>query len=133
MSRYALGVTVYLSGLGAAAFIAFVLGVLSLALPHLLLLEIVYGSILLLTGIVWLYLLAHEDGWELVQRPEFAGPRIGMGLFFGLWAMIALLVMLVTGVLYLATNPERGWKAAAVAVLGGLTLAAGLFLGYHTP
>ena len=133
LSRSELGLTVYLGGLGAAAFVALVLAVLSLLLPHLVLLVIVYGAVLLLTGMVWLYLLAHEDGWELVSRPDFSGPRIGLGLFFGLWTMVSLLVLVVTAGLYLASNPERGWKAGAVAVLGALTLAAGLFLLYHVP
>src|SRR5262249_21657115 len=94
---------------------------------------IVYGVVLVLTGMVWLYLLAHEDGWELVSRPEFSGPRIGLGLFFGLWGMISLLIIVVTGVLYLATNLERAWKAGAVTVLGILTLILGIFLLYNVP
>jgi hypothetical protein len=134
MSRFALGLAVYLGGLGVAGFIALVMIGVSFLLPSVVLLVIGYGAVLTLVGLVWLYLLAHEDGWELISRPDFSGgPRLALGLFFGLWTTIALLVILVTAVLYGATNLERGWKPGVLTVLGVLTLAAGLFLLYHIP
>jgi hypothetical protein len=133
LSRFAIGLTVYLVGLGVAAFIALVLTGLSLLLPSLVLLLVGYGVVLVLVGVVWLYALAHEDGWELISRPEFSGPRLALGLFLGLWTTIALLVILVTAVMYLATNPERAWRPGLVTVLGVLTLVLGLFLLYNLP
>jgi hypothetical protein len=129
MSRYALGLAVHLAGVGVAAFISLVLAGLSLVLPAAILFMIGYGAILTVVGVGWLNLMAHEDGWEMLSRPEFsAGPRVALGLFYGLWLQIALLIILVTAVLYFFTNLENAWKPGLVAILGVLTLAGGLYL-----
>jgi hypothetical protein len=129
MSRYALGLTVHLAGVGVAAVISLILAGLSVFLPIAIMFMIGYGAILMVVGIGWLNLMAHEDGWEMLSRPEFsAGPRVALGLFYGLWLQIALLLILVTAVLYFFTNLENSWKPALVAILGVLTLVGGFYL-----
>jgi hypothetical protein len=129
MSRYALGLTVHLAGVGIAAFVSLVLAGLSFLVPTAILFMIGYGAILIVVGVGWLNLMAHEDGWEMLSRPEFsAGPRVALGLFYGLWLQIALLLILVTAVLYFFTNLESAWKPALVSILGVLTVAGGLYL-----
>jgi hypothetical protein len=122
------GIYLGVTGLLAALGISFVIIVW---FNHNALLGLItYSIVLTLVGVVWLYVMAMEDGMELVPRPDF-GP--GARFLFGIWFSVAVLIMFVTAVIYLATNPARAWKPGIVAVLGFLLIGVTTFIALHPP
>jgi hypothetical protein len=121
----------WLGGMGAAAFLGTGLAVQSLFKPATALAVVGYGIIVLLVGVVWLYFQAIEDGIELIPRPDFGEMGVGFRLFIGIWFSLAVMIMFVTALFYLATNPVRAWKPGTVALLGVIFTFVGFVLLYR--
>jgi hypothetical protein len=117
-SGSSLDLWLWLGGMGAVTFLGTGLAVQSLFKPATTLAVVGYGIIVMLVGVVWLYFQAIEDGIELIPRPDFGEMGVGFRLFIGIWFSLALMIMFVTAMFYLATNPVRAWKPGTVALLG---------------
>jgi hypothetical protein len=118
---------IYLGVVGLLAGLGIAFTVIALYQRDAVLTPVVYGIVLTLVGTVWLYTTALEDGMELVQRPDF----MGMRFLVGFWLGAVVLLMFVTAIVYLVTNPVRAWKAGAITVVGYAVTAVGFWILYH--
>jgi hypothetical protein len=99
--------------------------------PSLEVVVIIYGVILGLVGLSWLYMTALSEGMELLPQPEMTGRGLMMTMVAGVWMLVTLLVVVVTAAIFLVTNPGQGWKPAVVGLLGVVFTVAGAVLLYQ--
>jgi hypothetical protein len=128
-SGFSLEDVFYLGGVGFLAVLGIILTIVSVYKPSGGLVVIGYGTLIGLVGVVWLYVQAMEDGVELVPRPDFSMTR----WLLGIWLSVAVLLMFVTAIVYMVTNPVRAWKPGIVAILGLLFETIGFVLLYNPP
>lgn len=130
-SRLAIGDGLFLGAMGVLTLWGAAMAVGGLFKPSLEVVVIIYGVILSLVGVVWLYMTALADGMELLPRPDMTGRGLIFSMLAGVWMLVALLVVVVTAGVFLATNPSRGWKPGLVGLLGVLFVVAGAMILYQ--
>jgi DNA-directed RNA polymerase subunit RPC12/RpoP len=131
MDRLIPGVDNSLIGAGIVGFVWTILLVLTVWKSSWWVALIVYGMLLVISGVIWMYSRALEDGLEFVPRPDFIyGYGIIGSIILSVYTLVNLLIFTFVSVYYLITNPGRAWQPLALIVLGWIVAGSGMWLRY---
>jgi hypothetical protein len=117
---------VYLAGLGIVVLIWLVIVILSLVGSYHGAGLIVYGVVVCLVGVVWLYIGTLLEG-DMPASPFEMYGRGGIAVAIGgVLALVRLGLFIFYGLMFAVTNPAAAWKPVVLTFVGLLIVGSGI-------